>query len=753
MAAESFCPSCWARVPAGSARCAECNKPLSAFPTQKPAPPPLPAAPRPATRSRDRDDEDELPRRRRRPVEDHDDREPEPGGSGGLLIGVLVAGGLLFVALAAGGAYLLFGRSAKPANDAVAAGPAPVQAPVENAVRPGPQDPPPVKPAAPPIQGNPIAAIKSSTVYIRCTHTRAKSSGSGFFAGKPGYVVTNAHVIGQMPAQTREERMIGPVQKIEVVVHSGQPDERTFVARVHGFDREHDLALLSIDGPNLPPPLEFGSATGLTETDEVFIFGYPLGEQLSKDISVNRSTVSSLRREQGVVQLGGGMNPGNSGGPVTNKGGQVVGVSVAKILGTDIDFAIPAERAAAFVRKQLETGGNAPAQLAGGPPPVGPPAFDPPPVGPPAGPFGPGLRRPRPGGPEMPVQPGGPVGDPEGLKPSRPAPGGGPKPILNATGDKPRMLGFGLGPEFRELAPKDGVLVGLELRLQEDFNKYLVRQVRPIYRVGVEEVFGEQRGNATGPTVTLKAKPGYAVGAMIAKGALAVDGLSLVFMKVKDKRLDTADSYESDWAGGSPAELQATKLDGGGMPAVGLVGRADDRNLIALATVFRGQEDAVGVFPPAGTKHTPIIGGGDMEFQDVAPDGGLLVGFQFGMGKFVNNEVIHYVRPIYEVAGKEKLGKPYGGNFDDIKKVKAKPGYAVGAISMKTGLGLDGVTVTFMKIDGDHLDPSDRYDSEYVGGPGGGGPHKVGGDGSLVVGVIGKRNAKEVGGLGLVVKK
>ena len=61
--------------------------------------------------------------------------------------------------------------------------------------------------------------------------------------------------------------------------------------------------------------------------------------------------------------------------------------------------------------------------------------------------------------------------------------------------------------------------------------------------------------------------------------------------------------------------------------------------------------------------------------------------------------------------------------------------------------------MTFMKVDGDRLDPTDSYEAEYVGGPGGGGPNRVGGDGSPVVGVIGKRNAKEVGGLGLLLKK
>jgi S1-C subfamily serine protease len=658
-----------------------------------------------------------------------------------VIIGLVAAGGVLFLALAAGVVYV-FVSKAKPEPTAVATAPEPEVQPLNTPIRPlGPETPPPppprpaAKPAGPAKETS-VAAVKASTVYVRCTHARGQmSSGSGFFAGRPGLVVTNAHVIGQMPRDIRPGQRMPPVQKIEVFVHSGEANEKAIVARVFGFDRNSDLALLAVEGPDLPPPLEFGSAAGLTETDEVLIFGYPFGEMLGKNISVNRSTVSSLRREGGelaVVQLSGGMNPGNSGGPVTNRAGQVIGVSVAKLKGADgIDFAIPAERAAAFVRKQIDSGGNGPGEVAGNAPIGPPPAFPPPPPGPPNG---------RPGAPDP-------------LAPTRTAPGGGPKPARVLTGDKPQMLGFGIGPEFRELAPEGGVLIGLELRLREDFGKYLVRQARPIYQVGDKEVMGEQRGATDGPTVTLKAKPGYAVGALIAKHGLAIDGLSLVFMRIKGKRVDPADSYESDWAGSSPPEMQASRLEGGGQPAVGLIGRADDKNLIAIATVFRGQEDAVGVFPPAGMRHTPIFGGGPEEFQDVAPAGGLLVGFHFGLGKFFDNDVIKGVRPVYRIGDKERLGRPFGGEFTRLKKVMAKPGYAVGAISMRTGLGLDGVSVTFMRINGDRLDPSDSYESEYVGGPGGGGPHKVGGDGSPAVGVIGRRNEKEVGGMGLVLKK
>ncbi len=104
----------------------------------------------------------------------------------------------------------------------------------------------------------------------------------------------------------------------------------------------------------------------------MFIFGYPLGEALGLNISVNKTTVSSLRKRpdgtMDVVQVAGGMHPGNSGGPVTDKAGAVIGVSVAVIRGTLINFAIPAEIASKFLKDQIASGGKI--DLGRGIPPV-----------------------------------------------------------------------------------------------------------------------------------------------------------------------------------------------------------------------------------------------------------------------------------------------------------------------------------------------------------------------------------------------
>lgn len=203
-----------------------------------------------------------------------------------------------------------------------------------------------------------IQAVKNSTVYIRTRSGNSLGMGSGFFAGPAGYVVTNSHVIGFGPDRYRKP------QKIEVVVNSGENNQLVYNARIVGVNVDEDLALLWINQKDhqsvLPRPLNFARSADLTETQEVLIFGFPLGEQLGLNISVNKSTVSSLRKEKGVVemvQVAGGMTNGNSGGPVTNTKGEVIGVSVAIIRDTPINFAIPSDKTSAFVQKQISSRG------------------------------------------------------------------------------------------------------------------------------------------------------------------------------------------------------------------------------------------------------------------------------------------------------------------------------------------------------------------------------------------------------------
>lgn len=74
-----------------------------------------------------------------------------------------------------------------------------------------------------------------------------------------------------------------------------------------------------------------GTAAGLVETEGVFVFGFPFGNDMGKENTVNRSTVSNLRKSPAGslqrVQLDGGLNPGNSGGPVVDGKGSVTSMA------------------------------------------------------------------------------------------------------------------------------------------------------------------------------------------------------------------------------------------------------------------------------------------------------------------------------------------------------------------------------------------------------------------------------------------
>ncbi|HEX5271643.1 MAG TPA: hypothetical protein VFW33_14195, partial [Gemmataceae bacterium] len=160
---------------------------------------------------------------------------------------------------------------------------------------------------------------------------------------------------------------------------------------------------------------------------------------------------------------------------------------------------------------------------------------------------------------------------------------------------------------------------------------------------------------------------------------------------------------------------------------------------------------AAGADAPGTKGGTKIVGGAfDPEFTDTAPEGGLLVGFEIGLGKFVSTDIIKAARPIYRAGGKESLGKQYGTDTSRVVKVVAKEGYAVGAINVRAGLLVDGMSVTFMKVNGPgRLDPKDSYESEWVGGKGGNAPVRLGGDGTPVIGITGKSNKTDLTGLGL----
>ena len=189
-----------------------------------------------------------------------------------------------------------------------------------------------------------VRRVKQATAYLRVTMPNGQTAeGSGFFALEPGIVVTNAHVLGMMKSGSQ------PPKQVDVVVNSGETTEAKLTGEVLGADRDSDLAIVRVpDNKKLPTPLAIEDDKQLFETQNVYIFGFPFGERLGKNITVSPSAISSLRKDTdgalAKIQVNGGMHPGNSGGPVVNSRGNLIGVSVAGISGTQINFAIPANQ-------------------------------------------------------------------------------------------------------------------------------------------------------------------------------------------------------------------------------------------------------------------------------------------------------------------------------------------------------------------------------------------------------------------------
>jgi S1-C subfamily serine protease len=161
-----------------------------------------------------------------------------------------------------------------------------------------------------------------------------------------GFILTNHHVV-RKPGQ--------------VFVHP--PDTKDLIpAEIIAEDADRDIALLRIKLPeNLQlKPLSVAGKRNVRRGEQVAVFGYPLGISLGLGIKLNTGVVSATpeRLNGDMFMLDAKVNPGNSGGPVCDPFGTVVGMVTAKSFGGDMvdsyGMAIPAPELDAFLNKVLE---------------------------------------------------------------------------------------------------------------------------------------------------------------------------------------------------------------------------------------------------------------------------------------------------------------------------------------------------------------------------------------------------------------
>ena len=195
-------------------------------------------------------------------------------------------------------------------------------------------------------------ALTASQVYARNVHSvvliestivsevmgqtaTGVASGSGFIMSEDGYVVTNFHVVEG-------------ASSVNVVLYDG----KSLPAQLVGYDSTNDIALLKVEANGLSPVV-LGSSDDLIVGDQVVAIGNPLGELTSTltvgYVSAKERTVSTDGTVMNMIQTDAAINSGNSGGPLFNMKGEVVGITTAKYSGSSssgasiegIGFAIP----------------------------------------------------------------------------------------------------------------------------------------------------------------------------------------------------------------------------------------------------------------------------------------------------------------------------------------------------------------------------------------------------------------------------
>jgi S1-C subfamily serine protease len=217
-----------------------------------------------------------------------------------------------------------------------------------------PSTPPTKKEVGDPNSPSPevVAKVKKATILVRVLFKDGKGAeGSGFVEKNSGLIVTNAHVVGLLKVKD------SPWKIINLVVYSGQGDREFTLAGIvedGDFDSENDLALIHPkiieigERHALPEGLAVARNPPLAELQNLFVFGFPLGTSIGAEISVRPTKITSLRQDKNgklkAIQVEGGMTHGNSGGPVVDVKGSVVGVAVSGIKDAAINFAVPSEK-------------------------------------------------------------------------------------------------------------------------------------------------------------------------------------------------------------------------------------------------------------------------------------------------------------------------------------------------------------------------------------------------------------------------
>ena len=190
----------------------------------------------------------------------------------------------------------------------------------------------------------------SDDVPDQADTTTASSQGSGIIFSQDGYVITNAHVIGNSKT----------AYAIRVVTSDG----KEYKAGVVGYDSRTDIAVLKMDDAKGLTPATFGDSSQLEVGQDIIVVGNPGG--LDYQNTTTKGVISALDRKLSTssltkyIQTDAAINPGNSGGPLFNMKGEVVGIN-SQIFSTSggfmgLSFSIPIDLAIQIKDQLIENG-------------------------------------------------------------------------------------------------------------------------------------------------------------------------------------------------------------------------------------------------------------------------------------------------------------------------------------------------------------------------------------------------------------
>ncbi|MCW8985946.1 MAG: serine protease [Thermoanaerobaculales bacterium] len=222
------------------------------------------------------------------------------------------------------------------------------------------------------MDGDTLEAVSRATVFLKVERSFSGGGfatvGTGFFIDGRGYILTAYHIIDTrtyIPLNGRITAASAPVRKIVAVIDSGTAREREVGATVVAHDPDRDLALLHVRTA-APAVLDTRIQSVFPKmTDSVWAVGFPFGELLAiarwtdenlanPELSVNMGRITSLRKDDtgdlAMIQTDAAVNPGNSGGPLLDEDGRLLGMVFAKIGDSSgVGFAVPVQEIGSFL--------------------------------------------------------------------------------------------------------------------------------------------------------------------------------------------------------------------------------------------------------------------------------------------------------------------------------------------------------------------------------------------------------------------